>query len=80
VGQAVLELLQKFSREIRSERQLEVLMQLRDSQRSGLRRKAFQMLEESLGDEWIHLGLRDRDAAVRTWATQRAQQRRAQTA
>lgn len=79
-GQAVLELLQKFSREISAERQTEVLLQLRESQRSGLRRRAFQMLEESLGDEWIHLGLRDRDAAVRSWAMQRAQQRKAQIA
>ena len=79
-GQAVLELLQKFSREISAERQTEVLLQLRESQRSGLRRRAFQMLEQSLGDDWIHLGLRDRDAAVRSWAMQRAQQRKAHIA
>lgn len=80
VGSTVLELLQKFPREIRSERQLEVLLQLRDSQRSGLRRRAFQLLEESQGEEWIHQGLRDRDSAVRSWAMQRAQQKKAQTA
>jgi len=79
-GQAIFELLQKFSREIPSVQQTEVLLQLRECPRSGLRRRAFQMLEESQGDEWIHLGLRDRDAAVRSWAMQRAQKRRTQIA
>ena len=78
-GQAILEILQDFAAEVESENRANALHLLRQANQSSLRRRAFQLLEQYEGEDWIHQGLRDRDAGVRSWALQRANQRRAQT-
>ena len=79
-GQALLEMLEDYPREIPAPLQQHMLHQMKEMTISGLRRRAFQLLEQSEGEDWIHQGLRDRDAAVRGWAMQRARQRREMTA
>jgi hypothetical protein len=79
-GQALLDLVQAYTREIPPILVHQALLALKDTSSAGTRRRAFQLLEKTHGEEWIHLGLRDRDAAVRGWALLRSQQRRNQSA
>ncbi len=69
-GQATLDLLENYAREIPPTLAHSALLVMKDTTVSPLRRRAFQMLERTHGPEWIHLGLRDSDPAVRTWALQ----------
>lgn len=70
-GQAALELMERYNAEI-PPHDLEVgLQKLRGSGTSSLRRRAYGLLERLQGERWIHEGLRDRDAGVRSWALQR---------
>lgn len=73
-GQAVLELVETYLREIPAPLVKQALLALRDSGQPTLRRRAFPLLERNFGAEWIHQGLRDRDALVRSWALQRRNQ------
>lgn len=73
---ACLEIVELYRGEVSSELYRQALLQLKDSDLARARRRAFQLLEESEGEDWVHLGLRDRDAGVRSWALLRANQRR----
>jgi len=73
-GQACLDLVENYAREIPEALQQSALYAMKDAPLSRIRRRAFQLLEQSEGEDWVHHGLRDRDAGVRSWALLRANQ------
>lgn len=70
-AQAAVELLESFPAEVPPALARTTLLHLKDSATSGLRRRAFQLLEKQDPETgWVHRALRDRDAGVRSWALQ----------
>lgn len=70
---AVLDLVRHYAPELGSELVVETLLDLNQRAPASARRQAFPILEGLQGEDWIHRGLRDRDAMVRSWALQRLQ-------
>ena len=69
-----LDLVERHPEELPPHLRQRALLHFKDSSNSAARRRAFQLLEKHDGPDWVHQGLRDSDANVRSWAMQRRRQ------